>query len=178
MQGLERFNAFFTMIKKLEGGYSNDADDNGGETKYGISQKAFPKEDIANLTADRAYMLYKENYFNDLAETLPLRLAFVYFDSCVNCGIKQANIFLQRALNRCYKMALKEDGIYGEKTKIALQINSGTCFECEMAQEMLFCRIEFYCKLAEDKNQKKFLRGWLNRITAVNKFLWELRYKI
>jgi lysozyme family protein len=178
MKGLERFNMFFNMIKRLEGGHSNDVDDSGGETNFGISQKAFPKEDIANLTADRAYQLYKENYFNDLTESLPLRLAFVYFDSCVNCGTKQANIFLQRSLNRCYKTALKEDGIIGNKTETSLQIASGTCFECEMAQEMLFCRIEFYCKLAENKIQKKFLRGWINRIINVNKFLWELRYKI
>ena len=35
-------------------GYVNDPKDRGSETKAGISKRAYPNEDIKNLTLDRA----------------------------------------------------------------------------------------------------------------------------
>ena len=95
----ERFASFWNQILEFEGGYSNDKDDSGGETKYGISKKAFPKVDIEKLDKTSAMMLAQENYYDDLAKTLPIRLAFVYFDSAFNCGRQQTIKFLQRSLN-------------------------------------------------------------------------------
>ena len=50
----EVFYEIIEGVIEKEGGYVNDPDDPGGETKYGISKKAFPKEDIKNLTIVRA----------------------------------------------------------------------------------------------------------------------------
>jgi len=46
-------NAFETAFQRTighEGGYSNDSRDPGGETKYGISKRSYPNEDIRELS--------------------------------------------------------------------------------------------------------------------------------
>ena len=48
------FDEIIEVVLKHEGGYVNDPDDPGGETKYGISKKAYPDEDIKELTIERA----------------------------------------------------------------------------------------------------------------------------
>lgn len=57
---------FYKEIKKVvlrEGGYVNDPKDPGGETKYGVSKKAYPNLDIARLTVDEAIEIYKNDYW-------------------------------------------------------------------------------------------------------------------
>ena len=43
------FEDAFKVLIGHEGGYVNDPKDPGGETKYGISKRAYPGEDIAGL---------------------------------------------------------------------------------------------------------------------------------
>lgn len=58
-------------LMRAEGGgkYHNKKGDGGGATKFGISQRAFPEEDIKNLTEERARELATKNYWNKLPET-------------------------------------------------------------------------------------------------------------
>ena len=44
----------FDRLIGHEGEYSNDPNDPGGETKWGISKRAYPNLDIKNLTRDGA----------------------------------------------------------------------------------------------------------------------------
>ena len=44
------FDQAFERVIGHEGGYVNDPRDPGGETKYGISRRAYPGEDIAGMT--------------------------------------------------------------------------------------------------------------------------------
>ena len=68
VEGIEEkcLMSFYIEIEnviKHEGGYVNDPSDPGGETKYGISKKAYPKVDIKNLTLDDAIEIYKDDYW-------------------------------------------------------------------------------------------------------------------
>jgi len=54
----------FEKILTLEGGYSIDPDDPGGETKYGISKRSYPNIDIKNLTPDQAFEIYKADFWD------------------------------------------------------------------------------------------------------------------
>ena len=77
-----------------EGGekYTNDPDDPGGETKYGISKRAHPTEDIKNLSYERAAQLYRPGYwFEGLSEPL----ATVAFDTAVNVGRGRVSRWLE-----------------------------------------------------------------------------------
>jgi lysozyme family protein len=70
-----------------EGGYSNDPNDPGKETKYGISKRAYPNEDIPNLTLERAQELYKRDYWDRFrCDALSWEMALITFDAAVNQG--------------------------------------------------------------------------------------------
>ena len=76
------FDVAFEKLIGHEGGYVNDARDPGGETKYGISKRAYPDEDIAGLTLERAKQIYRRDYWDAVqAEYLPDAVRFDLFDA-------------------------------------------------------------------------------------------------
>lgn len=88
------FNVAMAFIRKWEGGYVNDPDDPGGETKYGISKRAYPNEDIKNLTRERAEALYKRDYWDKMdLDSYPQDKAVVLMNVAVNMGVGKAREF-------------------------------------------------------------------------------------
>ena len=110
--------SFATAIERVlseEGGYVNDIRDAGGETKYGISKRAYPSVDIASLTLDDAKAIYKRDYWDACrCDELPDRIAAALFDSAVNSGRGPAVKWLQQALN------VTADGVIGTMTAAAI----------------------------------------------------------
>jgi len=80
------FDRAFALVVGLEGGYVNDPKDPGGETKYGISKRANPDEDIKNLTLDRAKQIYRMKYWPSGADSWPWAEALLCFDAAVHGG--------------------------------------------------------------------------------------------
>jgi lysozyme family protein len=141
-----------------EGEFSDDPNDAGGLTKYGISQRSYPDLDIRNLTKEQAIEIYKRDFwepykdFND-------RLATKLFDLAVNMGHKRAVQILQRAL-QCLGAKIVDDGILGPVTKSAVDLAN---------EDLLLTAIKseaagVYRNLAAtNSTQQKFLKGWLRR---------------
>jgi len=76
----------------------NDPDDPGGMTKFGIDKRSHPKEDIANLTKERAIEIYWNEYWlkNNIDEfSYPFGEAV--FNCCVNAGRGRADKILAKA---------------------------------------------------------------------------------
>ena len=91
-----------------EGGWSDHPIDKGGKTKYGISQRAYPKLNLEKLTVEQAKAIYKKDYFDPLQlEGLSDRLAWKVFDIAVNQGVGTAVRFAQKA--EVFNMAVDED---------------------------------------------------------------------
>jgi lysozyme family protein len=81
------FDDAFAAVIGVEGVYSNDPNDPGGETKYGISKRAYPNTDIKNLTLDQAKAIYRSDYWNPLQlDAKPWPTALLLFDCAVNQG--------------------------------------------------------------------------------------------
>jgi lysozyme family protein len=109
------FDAAFDALIGHEGGYVDHPADPGGRTKYGISQRAYPGEDIAALTLQRAKAIYLRDYWGPAGCALvPDALRFELFDAAVNHGVKQAVRLLQRAAG------VADDGVIGPATLLAL----------------------------------------------------------
>lgn len=146
-------------ILRFEGGYVNDPDDAGGETKYGISKRSYPDVDIAALTMAEAADIYERDYWDAVkAGQLPPALRLPVFDMAVNMGTNRAIRIMQEAVGAT------PDGIIGPKTlQAAWAMN-------EAAQKSLLRhRVDFYVGLVERKpSQIKFLRGWLRRAIEVS----------
>lgn len=157
------FKYALDFVLDAEGGYTNDPNDPGGETNFGIDKRSHPKENIKNLTKERAAEIYWNDYWlKSCAEHLPKLIAIAYFDSAVNTGIKQANRFLQRAVS------VNDDGIVGPVT-----LNAVTHAEPKStANRLIDYRQAFYESLADSRPKLRgFLKGWTNRNVNLKAFL-------
>lgn len=102
------------MVLLFEGGYVNDPRDAGGETKYGISKRAYPDVDIAGLTEDGARHIYKRDYWDRRGlDGLPGAVAIAVMDAFVTGG--QPVRWLQASVG------VKQDGLLGPVTLRAVR---------------------------------------------------------
>ena len=143
--------AFETLIGH-EGGYVNDPRDPGGETKYGISKRAYPGEDIAGMTLERARELYRRDYWGPAGcDAVPDVVKFDLFDMAVNSGVKTAIRTLQRAVGT------EPDGVLGPVTLQAIQ----SMHAARLVARFNGHRLQFMSSLP---TWPAFGRGWANRI--------------
>jgi len=157
---LTTFGKIITRVLEHEGGYVNDPDDRGGETKYGISKRNHPEVDIKNLTIDGALDIYRRLYWKpSKAERLMPELRYQYFDMVINAGQGNAVKVLQRA---CNNKAGK-----GEKIAVDGRIGPMTIKASEKVEEsrLKAFRVLHYASIVK-KNpvQEKFFYGWYKRV--------------
>lgn len=138
----------------MEGHDTDDPNDPGGLTRYGIAQTRHPEVDVRSLTLARAKEIYRADYWDPIrGDQLPARLAFVVFDSAVNQGVGRAAGFLQHALG------IETDGQIGPRT-IAAARRIGSA----VVPKFLRLRAIAYFDLARSKpSQQRYLAGWLQR---------------
>ena len=154
------FNKAVEKVLKFEGVLSNDKYDTGGLTKYGISKKAYPNIDIANLTKEQAIAIYKRDYWdnNNCGIMQTQELAEQVFDIAVNGGLS----CVQRAINSLLPTGtvLKEDGVIGKNT--LSYINT---FEPKQLNNTIArYRARRYAVICKNNpTQLIFLEGWLER---------------
>lgn len=147
-------------ILRAEGGYVNDPNDPGGETKYGISKQSYPNVDVANLTADEAARIYDRDYFARVrGGEMPPQLALAVFDSAVNQGAAQAVRLLQLTLG------VHVDGEIGPETLAAIRRHVANDGVPPVLADYMSRRTEHYAELACQKLPlRKFQRGWFKRL--------------
>lgn len=93
------FDRAFELIIGHEGGYVNNPRDPGGETKYGVSKRSYPKENIKKMTLERAKQIYKRDFWDPIhGDDLRWPLNFNVFDGAINSGVRSSVEWLQRAL--------------------------------------------------------------------------------
>lgn len=159
------FELAIKKILSLEGGYSYDSQDYGGETKYGISKRQYPEINIKNLTIEQVKAIYKRDYWDKLRldETRNQKIAEEILDISINCGWQTAGKFVQEAINLLVTFQpLKVDGLIGEKTLMA--VNSYSYPEA-VVKTLNGIQFEYYRKIVtRDSSQQKWFRGWLARV--------------
>lgn len=148
------FDAAFERLIGHEGGYVNHPNDPGGETKFGISKRSYPGEDIAGLTLERAKAIYARDFWGPAGcDALPLALKFDVFDMAVNSGVRAAVKMLQGAVGET------QDGIMGPRTLQAAQSMPAERLRARFNGK----RLEFMASLP---TWPSFGRGWARRIAA------------
>jgi len=157
------FEQIITHVLESEGGdkYTNDPDDPGGETKYGIAGMFNPGLDIKNLTRAQAVLIYKSNYWDRYKiEHLPHNLRYIYFDMVVNMGASGATKVLQRAANGKNSEDIVVDGKIGPNT-----IKAMANVEYERVQSY---RVLYYAeKVIDQPIKEKYWYGWYRRALRV-----------
>jgi len=163
------------IVLRHEGGISNDPNDTGGMTKFGISLRFLEMEpdgdingdskideiDISQLTRDQAIDLYWRKFWNlyQYNNFHDWKLATKVFDLAVNMGPLQSHKLLQQAL-QSVGIKIKIDGKLGGITfKSANTANRDALLAALRSEAAGFYRT--LC--ARNQNYEKFLTGWLNR---------------
>lgn len=149
-----KFDTAFDRLIGHEGGYVNDPNDPGGETKWGISKRAYPHLDIKNLTREDARAIYRRDFWQRIrADKLADGVAFQLFDFAVNSGVETSIRYLQRALG------VADDGHWGAVSQAAADASS----ESDLILLLNAERLDYMTRL---KNWPDHGRGWARRIAG------------
>lgn len=143
------FERFASYIIDIEGGYSNNPNDPGRETKYGISKRYHPLLDIKNLTIPQAVDIYKTEYWDKFScGLLSSPLGIMLCDGVVNQG-SSVVLYLQKVLN------VRMDGVIGAET-----LNKAKVYDKSMLAKLAACRMYEYGLSPRFKDE----RGWCDRL--------------
>lgn len=174
---MSNFNKAFDFIVKHEGGFSDDPDDRGGATDYGISLRFLKSlgdsdndgyldgdinfdgmvdaRDIHALTREKAADKYHAEFWTKYgySQLQDSDVAAKVIDLSVNMGPYFAHVVLQSAIS--VHNTVKVDGIIGPKT-----IQAANALRKEwLLVELCHYAAQRYLSLGNPK----FLKGWLNR---------------
>lgn len=155
------------FILKWEGGFVNDKDDLGGATNKGVTLATFRSvygqgktaTDLRNMTDQQWETIFKKHFWDkwradEIEDQSVANILVDWLWASGSYGIK----IPQRVLG------VAVDGIVGAKTIAAVNAKDGNSFFKEVRQE----RIDFIDRICNSRPQnKKFKKGWLNRINAI-----------
>lgn len=175
-------NPVIDGILAVEGGYSNNPADQGGETNWGITKSTARANgysgEMKALTREEAYAILENAYwikpgFESISH-LSWSISFELCDAAVNIGPHYPCTWLQRWLNAFNKEQqlyrdLNADGLIGPMTLTALEsfLNARGSEGEEVLLRALNCsQGAYYLNITEERRQnEQFVYGWLkNRV--------------
>lgn len=146
------FDQVFDRLMDIEGGYVNDPDDPGGETKFGVSKRSYPFEDIAELTRERAKEIWHADFWKKInADKLYDGVAYQLSDFAFHSGPETAIRKFQLALR------VSDDGHWGPISQEA----ANTMSECDQIMRLNAVRLDW---LTYRSNWGANSKGWARRI--------------
>lgn len=160
---MAEFEKAVERLLKIEGGLSDHPMDQGGLTKFGISQLAHPGLDIEHLTESQAREIYRREYWGPLWEKLDQALANKLFEMAVHMGQTAAVLIVQRAIRGMGNLEIAVDGRFGPQTLQAVRLAPGPA----LLRAIRVTLADFYVDVAlRNHTQLVFLKGWMRRVLA------------
>ncbi len=154
------------FILEFEGGYVNDPDDRGGATNKGVTiatyRQVFGRDkttaDLKNITDAEWDLVYRSLYWYQLRadEIADQSIANLIVDFAWASGVSRASKYLQKAVGA------RQDGIVGAKT---LKAVNGS--DARALFKTLHSLREAYIKAIAKGSQRKYMKGWLRRLEAI-----------
>ena len=159
-------NKLIPIIKKWEGGYSDNPNDRGGATNSGVTLAVYQsvygknktKNDLKKMTSDQWDYIFTKLYWNkwQADEIKNQSIANILVDWVWMSGtgtIKKIQSLF----------GLTADGIVGNKTLSYINSNN----QEEIFKKIWNRRKSFYESLVKNNpSQKVFLNGWMNRLNT------------
>jgi len=159
------------IVLKFEGGFTDNPNDHGGPTNFGITAADFGRflgqatpataDQVKNMTREQARAIYRKCYIEQpkFDQVSDPTLKLILIDSGVLFGTGRATRWLQQALN------VTVDGVFGDKSKAAL---AAITDQARLAREVLGIRFQAIANIVvNDTSQIVLLRGWINRAVAL-----------
>lgn len=161
---MSTFDNAKAALLDAEGGYSDDPDDPGGETHWGVSKRSYPNLDIKNLTfEDACNKVYIPDFWNQygISAINPQQVANKLFLAIINMNPQDAIKCLQRSLNAIStNESFLVDGRLGGQTVKGIN----ACQQMWLIDRFRIELSKYYISVV-DANQKelKYLKGWMRR---------------
>lgn len=165
------------IATKREGGkYTNDPEDKGGPTRWGVTQRTLAgwrlrdvtPEEVERLTLEEALSIYRAQYLNGPGfaqiSSAPVRALLV--DMAINHGPRTAVELLQQAVG------VRADGKFGPNTLAAVRLCSMEALWLRIFAE----RLELFGVLGASPRDadhdghpdaQRFSEGWHNRLARL-----------
>lgn len=148
-----RFEEALAFVLSEEGGISNDSQDPGGLTKFGISSVYYPQVKEPSFSRDDAAQIYRTEFWNRFqCDRLPPGMDLLVFD----CGVNQTQQCI-RLLQR--SLRITADGVIGTQTLTAAR----SCGTPELIMEFVAQRAQAY---AQNPIVQREGLGWFRRLSA------------
>lgn len=178
------FDTAFEHTIGVEGGYSNNPSDPGGETMYGVTLRVAREHGylgaMRDLPLEAARVIAKAGYWDSLnldrvAAVAP-SAAVELFDTAYNCGIRQAGKFLQRALNKFNRQQVDyadvtddgEVGVFTLTALVAFVQKRGLRADVVLTRALNCQQGAYYFQIAEvNPKLEDFEFGWFNTRVGV-----------
>lgn len=168
------FNLAIDKTLAYEGGYTDNPNDPGGATNWGITLSVLQaqgslgdidgdgdvdKEDVKIMPKETAMAIYKETYWNG-DDLVSQAIAEKNFDMGVNMGTGTAGKYLQQAAVMCGQ-SLVADGKVGQKTIAAVN----ACDESALMTALCDVQENHYWYIVQrDLEKNAATRGWPNQL--------------
>lgn len=176
------FDKAIPTVLMHEGLLSDDPDDTGGTTKFGISLQFLRQtgqlsqsdfsvldinqdgllnaEDIKAVTKAEAIKVYKKYWWDKYGYIAisDQNIATKIFDLAVNMGPCGAHICAQRAVRAAIGLALIEDGKLGYASFTAINMCKPDLLMCALKSEAAG-----YYRSIKSESASKYIKGWLRR---------------
>ena len=154
------------IIKKWEGGYSNNPLDKGGPTMQGITLATYKKvfgydktaEDLKKITDIQWATIFKKYYW-DICKA-----DYILSQSVANILVDWVWMSGASVIKKVQKiLSVPTDGIVGVNTLAAINTENPR----ELFDKIVKLRKSFYEDLIKrNPSQKVFLNGWMNRLNS------------
>lgn len=173
---MTNLDAAFRYLFKNEGTvYTNDPDDAGGPTKFGITKKTYEKffghavqnSEIENMTPAIAKQIYAAHYWAPIrcGEIQTTGFAIAFFDTAVLYGVGTTALLIQRSLSLCGASLKLNAKIDDETVRFINMIGGGSPGTRSSLMKtfhgLILERIESV--ITARPTNEKYRRGWTNR---------------
>ena len=179
------FNSAYKKTMRFEEGYSNNPNDRGGETYFGISRRKHPgwrgwviidnpdKHDPRILKM-LVYHFYYTEYWQKINcdKIQNQKIAEELFDSAVNFGRTAASYMLQKSLNLLNRNSkdyndISVDGIVGDETITTVTKCIKGNKENLLFNLMNFYQAKKYLEIMEADSTQEIFTGWFKRVEVI-----------
>lgn len=171
---MANYKNIIPFILRFEGGYVNDPDDRGGATNKGVTIATYralgkwdnnkdgkiDEKDLKLITNEQWQIIFKNSFWDKIKgdDIVNQSIADLIADWVWASG-KYGITNTQKVLG------VKQDGIVGAKTIAAI---NGYKNQKELFNKLKAERIAYVNRIVKaNPSQKKFIKGWLNRINAI-----------
>ncbi len=164
------YTLFNEASSRPDGGYTNDPDDAGGATKWGITGATLARYlcrpvtdlDVEALSRSTAQMIYRDFYWAplNLGRVMDAAKSTAIFDAGVLFGIGVSALYAQQAL-ASMGADVAVDGHLGPKSTVALNAADTVTF-IQTFVRLLVERIGGVVK--SHPQDSKYEMGWENRV--------------